>query len=758
MREIAFDYETHDPYLVTRGKVKARGPSCVFGAGRVICAGFYDGRECWSLDGAGGREMLEYLRSPDVTLIGTNILYDLTWACSSLHLDARAVRCGVVDISVAESLIDEYQKFSLDALAVKYLNEHKGKEALEGIALGLGLKGDFRQHLDALWNKGYTEEIHAYVRSDADQPWRIWQLQKKVLEEQGLMPAMNMNMQALKASLFMKLRGVRLDMDAWLRNCRTATNAMETLRDNYEHKYGSVNINSPKQLSQQFDRFGVEYPYKIGIKGWKKTDGTKFRNSNDLFAGDELSSQRRALRSVFGGVRIEKGRLVLYVSKQYAERTSRQLSDLGYEVSCNPAINKTLYAKLNGKVDIVTDLVQYKQAKNITDKFLGPGFGRYIVAYKDGVPYPAFDDSGSFVAQDADEYRLHSTYNVVGARQTGRTSSSTANLQQVPSRTVLFEKTDHEVNLARMCRECFVSEKGHAFLHLDESAQENRMAAEFAPGENGKRIREMYKKDNYLDEHAYVTEVSGLAEEHGPKIGRKYAKNIRFGVSYGLGLPHMSEMYGWDMDFAQELYDKVAAAAPWLFDLMEQVQRVVLKRRYIRTIMGRRIHLRKNHDNDAYKFMNYLIQGSSADMTKLAIGMIFSRMCEMYDAGVIVDELLLTVHDENNSDIDLSDIDAAVSRTMELRYAMENAVRDAAHTETPFISCPEIGTSWCNGVEWKPELGDCEEFVRAAYTAIKQGTFDEFKSRVKAFDDDDSDMSFSEFCEYMDSDDDDDEE
>lgn len=751
MREISFDYETYDPYLVTRGKLKARGPSCVFGKGHVICAGLHDGASTWSLDGDGGDGVRDLLLSPGVTLIGTNILYDLIWGCTSLHVDARDVSCSVIDIAVAESLIDEYQPFSLDALARKYLHEGKGKDALEGIALGLGLKGDFRQHLADLWDRGYADEIRAYVRSDADQPYRIWQIQKKILEEQGLMPAMDMNMAVLKAALFMKLRGVRLDMDRWLVNCGKAQDAVDMLRENYENKYGKVNINSGKQLAAQFDRFCVDYKYKINIKGFKKTDGTKFLNKNDLFEGDELTEQKKVLRGTFGkSIRIEKGRLVMYVPKQYAERTAAQLSSLGYEVSSNPSINKTLFAELGSKVPIVGDLAQYKQAKNITDKFLGPGFGRYIVAYKNGKPMPAFDDAGSLAVRDAEEYRLHCTYNVVGARQTGRLSCSQANAQQIPSRTVLFEKTDHEVNLARMCRECFVAEKGHAFLKLDYSAQENRVAAEFSPGENGKRIRAMYRENPYLDEHEYVTRVSGLAEAHGPKIGRKYAKSIRFGVSYGLGLPHMCEMYGWDAEFAQDLYDKVAAAAPWLFELMEQVQRVVLKRRYIRTLMGRRIHLRRGHDNDAYKFMNYLIQGSSSDMTKLATAAIFRMMCGDHDAGLEVISLILSVHDEDNSDVSLDDIDLAVERTMRVRECMENAVR----MELPVISCPEIGTSWADGVEWDPSLGDCREFVRAAYTAIKNGTFAEFRKKAKAYGDSEKDMSFAEFCEYMDSDDD----
>lgn len=1136
MKYIALDIETSDEYLKDKGKIKARGTSCVFGRGRIIVVGTYDGKEKKSYDGNGGAYIRKLFLNPNVTIIGANIQYDAVWLILSHGLNPKEVKCKYIDVSVAESLIDEYQAYDLDSLAVKYLNEHKGKEVLETICARLGLHGDFRTHLGELWDKGYKQEIRDYVMSDCDQPWRIWDKQKEILEEHdginpfngkrihynSLFPAFEMNMRMLPVTIFMKIRGVKFDFKKWTENCAKAGKPYEELKTAYEEHYGTVNINSPKQLAEQMDRFEVPYKCKLNIKGWKVT-GRKFKNATDLFQGDELVKQKKALKDVFGGIRIEKGRLNLYVPKKYAERTRQQIDRMGYEVTCNPCINKAFYTEFSETYPIVADLVQYKQAKSIIDKFLGPKFGRFIVAHKDGKRFPAFEDDGTLLIPDADEYRLHGTFNIVGARQTGRLSSSTTNLQNIPSKTVLFENTDHEIDLAKMCRECFVAEKGHAFLKQDYSAQENRLAAHFAPGKNGVKIRNMYKEDPYLDEHSYVTEVSGLAEQHGKKKGRKFAKNLRFGVClssdslyttsegafsgkviatekkplldldgnvqnyksylfrsnglefelsngvkfistaehlfidcesidwqakkasemkvgdrvplarvsqsrfsrfitpfvadiplnesfaylaglylgdgcisagvelivhkentayvkklledfeikysfsefskinriylkqsegtrtkeffesfgagcdnkfvpdfvysatttaklcflaglidsdgcitkhsarimgcnekllrgvaklcavlgmschwsvchhkeaekkdeyvldihdtagyfiptvyrtkewqqnsdycgwnipkeqleqfrtpdlyktnaplydylrgkrglyehnswlpdgvwqknyspveivsikpvadaeftfvetdshyyiangfathncYGMQLARMMTQFGWTKEFAEDLYDKVAKAAPWLFELMEQVQDTVTKRGFIRTLIGRRIHMRKGKTKDAYKFMNYLIQGSASDMTKLATVVVYAAMVEAYEAGIEIDEMILTVHDEDDFDIDCTDVEKAVKRTMEIRYSMENT----SGCDLPIISCPEIGTSWADGVEWEPALGDCEDFVRRAYTAIHNDTFAEFKLQVKSYlgrEDDDDDLTFAQFCSQI---------
>lgn len=716
MYYMGLDIETDDPCLKDRGKQKAKGPSWIFGEGRVICTGLYNGKETKAFEGNGGDFVRKLLLRDDVTIVGANIQYDMGWLLSSFGMDSYDVRCSFIDVAIVESLIDEYQDFSLDALAVKYLKEHKKKSVLEDICLTENLKGDFRQHLGKLWDEGYSREVMDYVASDADQPLRIWNLQKEIIERDNLWEGFHMNMDMIPVVVGMQQKGVRIDVPKWEENCKKAQEAYERLKGDFEAKYGKVNINSPKQLSELLDRFDVPYKKRITVKGYQPAD-RKFTQA-DCFKGDELSEQKKRLKEIYSGITIEKGKLVLYLPKIYADRACTEILDRGYCAICNPVVGKPMFAECAASYDIVRDLVQYKQVKNIVDKFLGPVFGRFL----------------------APDGRLHGNYNIVGARHTGRLSCKLPNLQQLPSKTKLFEKTDHEVDLAHMCRECFIPDEGQAFVKLDYSGQENRVVAHFASGKNGDFVQGEYAKNPYFDEHDYVAKVSGLEEAHGKKVGRKYAKNLRFGVSYGMQKPTMMKNFGWSKEFCDDLYDKVAGAAPWLFEVMEQVQEVVLHRRYIRTLAGRHIHLRKGRDKDAYKYMNYLIQGSAADMTKKAtVAINRSRKGET---------MILTVHDEDCFSVPMTE--EGIDRIVELQYCMEHS----SDLRVPAVCNPEIGPNWADGIEWSPEYGDVRTFIREVFKALRNGTFYKLKEKLGNYN---GDESFAEFCENLDSEEEDDE-
>lgn len=1080
MYYMGLDIETDDPCLKDRGKQKAKGPSWIFGEGRVICTGLYNGKETKAFEGDGGTFVRNLLLRDDVTIVGANIQYDIGWLLSSLKLDSYDIKCQFIDVSIVESLIDEYQDFSLDALAVKYLKEHKKKSELEDICLAQNLKGDFRQHLGVLWDKGYGQEILDYVASDADQPMRIWNLQKEIVDKENLWEGLEMNMAMIPVVISMQQKGVRIDVPKWEENCTKAMEAYERLKADFESKYGAVNINSPKQLAELLDRFDVPYKKRITVKGWQPAD-RKFTQA-DCFKGDELSEQKKKLKEIYSGITIEKGKLVLYLPKIYADRACAEILDRGYCAICNPVVGKPMFAECAASYDIVRDLVQYKQVKNIVDKFLGPVFGRFI----------------------APDGRLHGNYNIVGARHTGRLSCKMPNLQQLPSKTKLFEKTDHEVDLAHMCRECFIPDEGQAFVKLDYSGQENRVVAHFAFGKNGEFVQNEYIKNPYFDEHDYVAKVSGLEEAHGKKVGRKFAKNLRFGVClssdtwyatkfgaergfilpgknlplldvngstqqykgflfrddgfefelsngvkftstkehlfidcestdwktksalkmrvgdrlpivapktvtkddfdvwgfkfdedmaylaglyvgdgsltesvslithkvntqevlrilkergvgysvwtkhpvidrvnvhkemksffkefgvgadakkipdfvymsstsvqlkfiaglldsdgcitkysqrlmgcnealmrevallcsilgmschwsvchhkdkkdeyvldihytpykipvkyrtgtwkenkdylgwkipaeqlerfrtpgmyktnvqlydylrgkrgsfahnswlpkgvwqkdylpveivskkpvknrefvylqtetgyyiadgfvthncYGMQRPGMMKNFGWSKEFCDDLYEKVAGAAPWLFEVMEKVQERVLDKRYIRTLAGRHIHLRRGRDKDAYKYMNYLIQGSAADMTKKAtVAINRSRKGET---------MILTVHDEDCFSVPMTE--EGVDRIVELQYCMEHS----SDLRVPAVCNPEIGPNWADGIEWSPEYGDVRTFIREVFRAMREGKFYTLKEKLGSYN---GDESFAEFCESLEEEEDD---
>jgi DNA polymerase I-like protein with 3'-5' exonuclease and polymerase domains len=779
MRLFGFDLETHDPLL------KEKGVSWIYGQGKIIVGGLYDAmqKEKRSFDGNGGKAFRNLFCSSNNAFVGANIGYDLGWTAYEHKIEPWEIKAKLIDISIAESLIDEYQPYSLDALAVKYLRERKGAEKLAAICTELGLKGDFRGHLLHLWDypdKGlrehYRELIREYVVSDADQPVRIWERQKAILEENGLMDAFWLQMSLVKITWAMKKRGVRIDYKKWLENSEIAAKIQEVLKKQFTENYGEVNLRSGKQKAALFDKHNIPYKHKIVFKGWQP-DGRKFLGKTDQFKGDEVWDQRKRLKEFFPNVRVSKGKIVLMVPSHYAERTASQAINMGYAVSNNPSINKFTYEALKATEPMVADIVELLQVSNIVDKFLGPNFERFLVKSEDG------------------EVRLHGTTDPVGARQTGRMSSRDPNLQNIPSKTVLFSllkelpieirelckdifvpAKDGEdgklipggINLATMCREVFIAEKGHMICKLDFNGQENRLQAHFATNYhlvNGRRewtghgdtIRALYNENPRLDEHQFVADRSGLQDKYGKKNGRKYAKNVRFGLGYGMMLATMCEQFGWSKEFAQELTDAVKDASPWVGDTMEILQDALLnKRRYIKTLIGRHIHLQEGKDRDAYKFYNYLIQGSAADMLKLCI----ARMAEegIIDSETACGFLLLLVHDEAVFSVPTTP--AGVLMVLNLQMMMETT----ANLSVPVICDPEIGDSWADtqGQDVNKETGEftetAKELIERMFAEAKAVKPEKTMARKMAMAldlDDDDDVDFTDFSEEEGDEDDD---
>jgi DNA polymerase-1 len=108
-----------------------------------------------------------------------------------------------------------------------------------------------------------------------------------------------------------------------------------------------------------------------------------------------------------------------------------------------------------------------------------------------------------------------------------------------------------------------------------------------------------------------------------------------------------------------EIFDE---AAPFIRQLAKKAQNAVKQKGHIRTPVGRRFRFSKEEDGRGWKFLNKslnrLIQGSAADMTKLA-------MRDMYRAGILPHG---TVHDE----IDISAGDPKI--VAEVKHIMEHAM------------------------------------------------------------------------------------
>jgi len=273
--------------------------------------------------------------------------------------------------------------------------------------------------------------------------------------------------------------------------------------------------------------------------------------------------------------------------------------------------------------------------------------------------------------------RIHCQFNQLRGDQygtvTGRFSSSNPNLQNVPKR---------DAELGPMIRGLFIPEPGDIWFSDDWSQIEYRLLVHYGVQDghrSAERMMNQYTEDPTTSFHRWVDELTG--------IGYDRAKNMNFGLVYGMGKAKMANDLGVSIEDAAPIFNTYHETVPFVKRLSKNVQKAAEKRGYIRTLLMRRRRfemwepsdwdlsreatpcgfqqakeqwLNENfHDLDettlggrpgcgikrayAYRALNALLQGSAADIMKAA-------MVEIWESGVceVLGAPLLTVHDELN--------------------------------------------------------------------------------------------------------------
>lgn len=260
--------------------------------------------------------------------------------------------------------------------------------------------------------------------------------------------------------------------------------------------------------------------------------------------------------------------------------------------------------------------------------------------------------------------RVFPELHIMRAR-TGRFSCTGYNMQQIPSRDPVF---------GPMCRSMFIPEEGETWYAIDFSNQEGRLQVHYANRlkcEGASLIAAEFNKDANLDMHQMVADMVG--------IGRREAKAINLGVSYGMGVSKLADQLGVDVKKAKIILDKYNTLAPYLHELNQKCMKVMQDRKAIKTIGGRYSAIDPTMVIDGrkvsfeYKALNKLIQGSAVDQT-------IEAMIKAYEEGIPV---LLPVHDE-----------LCMSGTKEQAVRLKEIMETAFILDVPVVADLGEGNSW----------------------------------------------------------------
>lgn len=239
-------------------------------------------------------------------------------------------------------------------------------------------------------------------------------------------------------------------------------------------------------------------------------------------------------------------------------------------------------------------------------------------------------------------HRIHTTFNQDVA-STGRLSSINPNLQNIPIRS----------DLGRKIREAFVPEKGNVFITADYSQFELRLAAVLA---GDKEMIEDFNGD--IDIHTKTaSEVYGIPMKEVTKNQRRDAKVINFGILYGMSPHGLSAATGMNFIEAKDFIDRYFELRSPIRKYIDNTIAAAKADGYVETLYGRR---RPTPDIYSSNFMvragaeraaaNMPIQGTEADLMKLAMIEVDKRLGDLGDQILQIHDSILVEAPKKNAD------------------------------------------------------------------------------------------------------------
>ncbi len=241
-----------------------------------------------------------------------------------------------------------------------------------------------------------------------------------------------------------------------------------------------------------------------------------------------------------------------------------------------------------------------------------------------------------------DDHRLHTTFNQDVAA-TGRLSSTSPNLQNIPIRS----------DLGRKIREAFIPEKDNVFVSADYSQFELRLAAVLA---GDQQMIDDFNSD--IDIHAKTaSDVLGVPLDQVTKGQRRDAKVINFGVLYGMGPHALAQNTGMTFGEAKKFIDQYFELRKPIREYIDATLEKAKSEGYVETYYGRR---RPTPDVSSSNFMvreagkraaaNMPIQGTEADLMKLAMIAVDEKMGDLGEQILQIHDSILIECPEKNAE------------------------------------------------------------------------------------------------------------
>lgn len=260
---------------------------------------------------------------------------------------------------------------------------------------------------------------------------------------------------------------------------------------------------------------------------------------------------------------------------------------------------------------------------------------RKILDYRSTTKLQATYVEALLNGRDKQSNRIHTSLNQTGTI-TGRISSSNPNLQNVPIRTAQ----------GRLIRKAFIAPPGHVLLKADYSQIELRILAHIT---GDKPLLEAFQSGQ--DVHSRTaSELFDVPVDKVDSEMRRKAKMTNYAIAYGVsGFGLAKQLGGSSPGEAQKFINLYFETLPGIKKYIDETLEIARKQGYVETLLGRRRPLpeinsprgpeRAGAERTA---INHPIQGTSADIMKIAMLAVFDEMRRRK----MKSRMIMQVHDE----------------------------------------------------------------------------------------------------------------
>lgn len=339
----------------------------------------------------------------------------------------------------------------------------------------------------------------------------------------------------------------------------------------------------------------------------------------------------------------------------------KQLGEILFEKMGLPGGKKTktgystaadVLEKLSGEYPVVKLILEYR------------GLTKLKSTYADGL-----------AAYIEDENRIHSTFNQT-ITATGRISSTEPNLQNIPIR----------MELGRQIRKVFIPKDGYCFMDADYSQIELRVLASMSGDE---RLIEAYR--SHADIHrTTASQVFHIPFEEVTDLQRRNAKAVNFGIVYGISSFGLSEDLSISRKEAAAYIEQYFETYPQVKQFIDSLVKEAKKNGYAVTLYGRRRPVPELFSSNFMQrsfgervAMNSPIQGTAADIIKIAMIRVFERLKK----EGLKSKLILQVHDELL-------IETALEEEEQVRMILEEEMVHASSLAVELEIDLHVGINW----------------------------------------------------------------